>query len=126
MRGPVVTRASLLSGLAGYSRHSSGFHDSCGLIGALSSDLVCLSTTAAAARSLSTAGRLASVVGGFINLAPDTLPAKPHGRQRLVRPQRGEHGDCEIQPERLSLETFLLITIMGYEARPSSSYPSLE
>ena len=37
----------------------------CGLIGALTSDLVCLSTTATAALSLS-----AFVLGGFINLAP--------------------------------------------------------
>ena len=44
-----------------------GFQNSCGLIGALSSNLVCLSTTAAAAASPI---RSASVQGGFINLAP--------------------------------------------------------
>ena len=50
-----------------YTTQPNGFQDACGLIGALSSDLVCLSATAAAAAS---PARSASVVGGFINLAP--------------------------------------------------------
>jgi hypothetical protein len=55
-------------GLGGmYTTQPNGFQDACGLIGALSSNLVCLSATAAAAAS---PARSASVVGGFINLAP--------------------------------------------------------
>jgi hypothetical protein len=50
-----------------YTTQPNGFQDACGLIGALSSDLVCLSATAAAAAS---PVRSASVVGGFINLTP--------------------------------------------------------
>ena len=50
-----------------YTTQPNGFQEACGLIGALSSNLVCLSATAAAAAN---PVRSASVVGGFNNLAP--------------------------------------------------------
>ena len=57
-------------------QHPSGFQDACGLVGALTSDLVCLSTTAAAA---ATPGRSAIAKGGFINLSPyQTLHLHSH------------------------------------------------
>ena len=50
-----------------YTTQPDGFEDACGLNGALTNNLVCLSTTAAAAAIPS---RSAFISGGFINLAP--------------------------------------------------------
>ena len=63
----VFARTSLLNGSAPYTAQPNGFLDACGLIGALTSNLVCLSTTTAAAAG---ANRTPQALSQFINLSP--------------------------------------------------------